>query len=351
MTVTILYNTLSRKHDPPHQLYHPENSRRIDIVLRGLEKEGLANNIKTVDIIDHNYYSYRDKIHSSEYVMLIKKMSDSEEGFIDSDTYVNRYTFDVATHVLGSAVYALKLALDIRSSMVFALSRPPGHHAGLAGRALGAPTQGFCIFNNVAAAALYAIEVGYKPVAIIDVDVHHGNGTQEIFWNNPDVIHIDVHEHGIYPGTGNIGDLGESEGYGTKINIPLYSYSNDQDYIYVFQRIVIPIVYNTKPRAMILSAGFDAYMDDGLASMELTETFYKYLGSIMKLINKELGIGIAAVLEGGYSIGLEKGLPAFLKGFINPIDIATIDRDIEPSEKTKRVVKKLYEVLRIMYML
>lgn len=351
MSLVILYSNIFYKHNPPRGLYHPESSKRMDIALHAIVQTGLLNNAKGIDVLEPHYYNYIKKVHSKEYISLIEKISSKGEGFIDSDTYVNQYTFSVATHALGCSVYAMDLALRTKETMVFALVRPPGHHAGLYGRAMGAPTQGFCIFNNVAAAAMYAIDMGFKPMVIIDIDVHHGNGTQEIFWSSPEVIHIDIHEDGIYPGTGSLEDLGEGEGYGTKINIPLYPYSNDDDYIYVFQEVVLSIINNVKPKSLAISAGFDAYIDDGLASMKLTEKFYKYFGSLLRLLSKELNVGIAAILEGGYSVGLENGLTAFLKSFINPIDIDDASREVEPSKRTLYVVKKLSKLLKAAYIL
>lgn len=347
MSVAILYSNLFRKHDPPYGFYHPENSRRLDIALNGIERAGLSNNVINLDTLDTYYHGYRDRVHHNDYISFIRKACDQNTRFIDGDTYINKYTFEVATHAIGCSVYALELALNMRESLVVALVRPPGHHAGFSGRAMGAPTQGFCIFNNVAATALYAIDKNLKPALIIDIDVHHGNGTQEIFWRNPDIVHIDIHEYGIYPGTGLVDDLGEGEGYGTKINIPLHPYSGNNDYIYVLHELVLPIAYSIKPKSIIISAGFDAYMNDGLASMELTDVFYAYFGSILRTLSKDFSVGIVAILEGGYGIGIERGLPSFLKGFVKPMEI--MYKDVEPSKRTIYTVKQLHEILRSIY--
>lgn len=345
--VKIVTSRLFYKHNPPHGVYHPENARRLDIVLNSLAKENFSSRVLVIDKIDEQYYNYREKVHTENYVSFIRYIcSKGDEKFIDSDTYVNRHTFDVATHAIGCSVYATELALSTKEVLVFALVRPPAHHAGLNGKAMGAPTQGFCIFNNVAAAALYALDKGFKPIAIIDIDVHHGNGTQEIFWRNPDVIHVDIHEYDIYPGTGRIEDLGEGEGYGTKINIPLPPYSNDNDYLYVVEEIVIPLVLCVKPRAIILSAGFDAYSNEEIAFMQLTDKAYKNLGSLFRGLSRELKIGVSAVLEGGYSIGLEKGIPGFLKGFERFVDI---DKKIEPSSYVMHLTKRLIKLLNQIY--
>lgn len=351
MTVTVLYSSMFYKHDPPHGHYHPENSLRMSISLNALRREGFDEHIKVLDTLDNSYYGYLEKVHQKEYVLLVNRLCSTGEGYIDRDTYFNKYTYTVAAHALGCAVYSAELAMRSKDAMVFVLARPPGHHVGSSGRAMGAPSQGFCIFNNVAAAAMYMLDSGLKPVVILDIDVHHGNGTQEIFWTNPNVIHIDIHEYGIYPGTGAVEDLGGGEGYGTKINVPLQPYSRDDDYIYVFQSLVIPIIQDVKPRAIVVSAGFDAYANDGLASMELTEKFYKYSGSVLRALSRELGAGIVSILEGGYGVGLEKGLPAFLKGFRSPLEVETVYNEDGVSQKTRYTVKRLRSLLANVYTL
>uniref|UniRef100_A0A7J3MWE9 Histone deacetylase family protein n=1 Tax=Ignisphaera aggregans TaxID=334771 RepID=A0A7J3MWE9_9CREN len=346
----IFYNSIFYRHKPPQGIYHPENPKRLDIALNGIRANDLWEHIKNVNVVEDRYRNYKLRIHSEDYIALIDNFcSSGNEGFIDSDTYVCRDTCAVANYASYLSAHAMEIALDTKGTLIFVLARPPGHHVGLNGRAMGAPTQGFCVFNNIAIATTYALDKGYKPVAIIDIDVHHGNGTQEIFWEDPNVVHIDVHEHGIYPGTGYSNDLGGGEGYGTKINIPMSSFSGDNDYIYVFKEIVSQLIYNIKPKVLAISAGFDAYKDDGLASMELTENFYKFFGSVISQFVKELGISAIAVLEGGYSIGLERGLPALLKGFVEPIDINI--ETAEASRTTIYTVKSMRNIIKDFYKL
>ncbi|MEM1920231.1 MAG: histone deacetylase family protein [Ignisphaera sp.] len=347
MNMMIFYNNIFYRHKPPQGVYHLENPGRLDIALNGIRANDLLDYIKNVNVVEDRYRDYKLKIHSENYIALIDEFCSRGESFIDGDTYVCRDTCAVANYALYLSAHAMEIALDAKETLIFVLTRPPGHHVGLNGRAMGAPTQGFCIFNNIAIAATYALDRGYKPVVIIDIDVHHGNGTQEIFWEDPNVVHIDVHEHGIYPGTGYINDLGGGEGYGTKINIPMHSFSGDNDYIYVFKEIVSQLIYTIKPKVLAISAGFDAYKDDGLASMELTESFYRFLGSLVRQFVKELGISAIAVLEGGYGIGLEKGLPALLRGFVKPIeiDIGTV----EASRLTIYIVKSIRNMIKDFY--
>jgi acetoin utilization deacetylase AcuC-like enzyme len=342
----ILFSKIFYKHNPPRGIYHPENSLRLDIAINAIRRENLYDRIKIIDNLDQKYYSYRDQVHERRYVEFIKELCMVKgESFIDSDTYINSHSFNVATHSLGCAVYSVDIALNMKEFLVFALVRPPGHHVGLKGKAMDAPTQGFCIFNNVAASAFYALDKGLKPVVILDIDVHHGNGTQEIFWTNPDVIHIDIHEDSLYPGTGRVGDLGGGEAYGTKVNIPLKPFSGDHDYLYVFEELVIPLIYSVKPRCIIVSAGFDAHEGEEIGDMRVTSRFYRYLGSLLRIISARLGLGVVSVLEGGYSIGLDEGLPAFIKGFEEP-NIKEGKINTKPSKYVLNIVKQINVLLK-----
>lgn len=336
-------------HAPLKGLYHPENPSRLEIALSALYNSGFGESIVEVQG-GENSVNVRElllKTHDSAYVEYIFKLCSQEfEGYIDSDTYISRGTCIAAQKAVEFSVMAVEHVLKNQYNFVLALVRPPGHHAGVSGRAMNAPTQGFCIFNNVAVATTYALSKGIKPVLIIDIDVHHGNGTQEIFWSNPGVVHVDVHEQGIYPGTGDIYDVGGGEAEGTKINIPLPPHSDDEDYIYAFLRLVEPLIYAVKPRLIAISAGFDAYSNDGLASMRLTENFYKFFGRMLHEVLQALRIGAVAVLEGGYSVGLRNGLPAMLKGFAEPGYSRPSLETVKPSYAVETIVNRVIQVLR-----
>jgi acetoin utilization deacetylase AcuC-like enzyme len=336
-------------HTPPMGLYHPENPRRLEIALNALHYSGFKENIIEVQNVevDVNAQEFLLKMHDSAYVEHIFKLcSQGFEGYIDNDTYVSRGTCKAAQKAIEISMMATKHVLEHRHSLALALVRPPGHHAGVMGKAMGASTQGFCIFNNIAAATTYALHSGFKRILIIDIDVHHGNGTQQIFWNNPDVIHIDVHEHGIYPGTGDIHDIGGKGAEGTKVNIPLPPYSGDEDYIYIFSTLVEPLIYAVKPRLIAVSAGFDAYSNDGLAEMRLTEGFYEFFGRMLYEVSRALGIGVVATLEGGYSIGLRNGLPAMLKGFAKQEYAKFRIEEIKTSYAIKTLVNEVMQILK-----
>ncbi len=298
-------------HRPPDR--HPERPERIDIILRGLWRAGFDVMVKKpTDRPMEALYS----AHDPEYVALIEKLSRIKR-YIDSDTYVTEHSFQVALEAASGSIDAAE-NIATGSKLEIALPRPPGHHAGRSGRALGAPTQGFCLFNNAALAALRLIDMGLEPVAIVDIDIHHGNGTQEIFWDDPRVIHIDLHDSSIYPGTGWYVDIGSGEASGTKINIPLIPGSRDPEYISSWAEIVEPALSFFKPRALIISAGFDAHEGEEMGYVKLSSDLYRWLGSRIRGLGRKIPSisGIAIVLEGGYGAGLYEGLPEFIRGIV-----------------------------------
>ncbi len=178
---------------------------------------------------------------------------------------------------------------------------------------MGAPTLGFSIFNYVAMAAQALLEEGLK-VLIIDFDAHHGNGTQDIFWEEPRVVHIDIHEEDIYPGTRRVTDIGGENARGSKINIPLPPYSGNPEYIWVIENITKPIIEAFKPEAIVVSAGFDAYQGDLLTRLKATEETYEAIAEMLRSIWIEKKIRALVInLEGCYGEGLERGLTAYIE--------------------------------------
>jgi len=301
-------HVLHRPHDD-----HPERPERIELALKGLARAGISVKIsEPPERPKEALFSAHDR----EYVELVERLSKSRR-YMDSDTYLTPHTFRVALRAASASIEAAEKII-YGSPLSLSLPRPPGHHAGRSGRALGAPTQGFCIFNNAALAALRLVGSGYAPVVIIDIDIHHGNGTQEIFWRDPRVIHIDLHDSSIYPGTGWHIDVGSGEGAGTKINIPLIPGSRDPEYIHAWLEAVEPALYFFKPRAIVISAGFDAHEGEVMGYVKLTTDLYRWLGHRIWSLSRRIPsiAGIVFVLEGGYGSGLYEGLPSFVLGLL-----------------------------------
>ncbi|WP_423792565.1 histone deacetylase family protein [Methanocaldococcus indicus] len=284
----ILYSENTLKHKVPEG--HPENPKRLKIIL-----SSILDSYQIVHFSELANLNEILEVHSKEYVDKVI----NTRGYLDPDTYISDGTLVAALTSFKMAKYSFLLAKD-EKDLVFALTRPPGHHAGKNGKA-NTSTNGFCIFNNIAGAIKLAKNY-LKKVVVIDFDVHHGNGTQDIFLDDDNVIHIDLHQSYLYPFTGD-------NCYRTKINIPLPPYSKNDEYLYAWDNVVLPILDKIKPKIILISAGFDGYKNDGLSNTYLDEKFYYYIGNTLS------NYSIAAVLEGGYSLGLKYGVRAFLDGY------------------------------------
>jgi acetoin utilization deacetylase AcuC-like enzyme len=207
-------------------------------------------------------------------------------------------SYEAALYAAGGTIRATEAVMNGEVSSAFALVRPPGHHA-TPWRAMG-----FCIFNNVAIAAKYALaKYKLEHIVIIDFDVHHGNGTQEVFYDNPQVMYISTHEYPFYPGTGDIGDTGSGEAKGTTVNIPLRAGCGDSEYLQVFEQIIVPVVKRFKPQLILVSAGYDAHWADEIAMMQVTTTGFSQMVRVIKQLADELCSGrLVCSLEGGYNL-------------------------------------------------
>jgi acetoin utilization deacetylase AcuC-like enzyme len=234
-----------------------------------------------------------ERCHAAEYVELVRSIS--APTWLDADTPASRTTFEAALLSAGAAIAAV-------DSGGFAIARPPGHHA------LPAGAMGFCIFNNAAVAARYAqAELGLGRVAVLDWDVHHGNGTQDIFWQDESVLFVSLHQWPFYPGSG-----GPGEQTDTILNVPMSAGSGDEEYLRAFDHTVAPALERFEPELVIVSAGFDAHERDPLAGMRVTAAGFRELAKRTAAAAPRL----AAVLEGGYNLDTLPGLvEAALEGF------------------------------------
>lgn len=269
--------------------FHPESPERVQGIVSELSEHNLGDLITPPDEFGEDILTL---VHQETYVNTIKHFG---KGFYDGDTYIRPETFGIALRSAWGALTAVEAS--IRGKPSFALTRPPGHHAGedFAG--------GFCYFNNVALSAEYAIRRhGMHRVAIVDIDVHHGNGTENIFRRRNDVLYISTHQQGIYPGTGYAEYTGEKEGTGYTINIPLTSGCGDSTFESAMNKVIMPVLERFKPELILVSLGIDAHYRDPLASLTLSSP--GYLKTCDRLISfAEKGNSpIAFVLEGGYDI-------------------------------------------------
>ncbi len=334
--VKVVYDDIHWLHQDPRG--HPENPNRLEIVLNALRKRKLYDKLEFTNTLQGDNSVLL--VHDKEYVSWIEKESRKGFHYIDPDTYVTRDTYRVATAFSTTTKHVVLDGIRKREVWVI-LPRPPGHHAGVKGRALGAPTLGFCIFNHVAVGARAALDL-VERVLIIDFDAHHGNGTQEIFWDEPRVIHVDIHEYGIYPGTGWVTDIGGFNALGSKINVPVEPYTGDNVYVWVLQNIISPLIEKYKIELVMISAGFDSYIEDPLTELSATEnTFYTYGYFLHKLFEEGILRSVIIVLEGGYDAGLRKGFPAFIEGLMG----VKRETSIKPSPPPKKIYVELKKIM------
>jgi len=280
---------------------HPESAKRLGVIVNELKRSKLSKS-KNWQFVAPEKASIRDVelVHDSDYIQLIEAFCNSGGGLLDlEDTMVSPKSFDVALYAVGGALKALKLVMERKFENAFALVRPPGHHAEKS-RALG-----FCIFNNVAVAAKYLIkEYGLQRILILDIDAHHGNGTQKTFYRTNKVLYISLHQDPrFFPGTGFIEELGEGAGLGYSINIPLPFRTNDSIYLKAMREIVAPIARQYRPQFILISAGLDGHYTDPVGSLSLSALCYEEIYGIMMNLASEMCEGmLVSVLEGGYSL-------------------------------------------------
>jgi acetoin utilization deacetylase AcuC-like enzyme len=285
---------------------HPERPERAhvfdDVAARWRERGGrtLAPRAATRDELL--------RVHAAEYIDALAATAGKPGQMLDSDTFTSPESYEVALLAAGATVQAAEHALD-HHEPAFALVRPPGHHAERA-RAMG-----FCLFNNVAVAAAAARARGLSRVAVVDLDVHHGNGTQWIFYNDPSVLYVSTHQFPFYPGTGAADEVGSGDGEGFTMNVPLEAGATDADYARVYT-VIGAVLREYAPELLLVSIGYDAHADDPLASMFVSSPGYV---EIVRLLVSAVHCPLALVMEGGYEL---TALRECLEGTIAIVDNA-----------------------------
>lgn len=293
MTVTkIFYHTDFENHIPT--LNNPECANRTKNIMSLIQKENFPNiAIEEPEKIKKELiYAAHDKDFVDE---TINKFPENDEiRYLDQETPVSSGSKDATLRAAGAGIDAINSIIDGKSKNAFCIVRPPGHHACIN------KSMGFCVFNNVAIAAYYLInKYDYSNIAIVDFDVHHGNGTQDIFYNNKNVTYYSTHQYPLYPGTGDVDEVG----CGNIFNIPLVSGTSSASYQKIFQEKIIEQLEIQQPDFLIISAGFDAHKDDPLANINLSNEDFVILTKKLKIIADKYCNGkILSMLEGGYDI-------------------------------------------------
>ena len=293
MSVGYVYDPIYLKHDTGQ---HVENAQRLVAVMTCLEESGLKQQLEYIKPRAATAEEIA-LVHSPELIAQIQVMAKKGGGWLDSDTVMSADSYQAALYAAGGLLRAAEVVLDGGGS-VFALVRPPGHHA------TSTQAMGFCLFNNLAIAARYALsKYKLERIAIIDFDVHHGNGTQDIFYDEPRVLYISAHESPLYPGTGSMEEIGSGDGEGTTINIPLPAGSSDTEYLEAFDQVIVPAVRRFAPQLVLVSAGYDPHWLERLAMMEVSVTGFARMTEIIKGLADELCDGrLIFALEGGYPL-------------------------------------------------
>lgn len=289
---------------------HPERPERLSRLVEHLHKANLWNRLQhpLIDAADEEWIM---NVHTPAHVAYLREACRRGVQILDQgDTHACMESFEVALLAAGGVLGAVDAVVGGLLENAFCAVRPPGHHAGRES------VMGFCLLNNVAIAARYAQKRhGVGRVAIVDWDVHHGNGTQEIFYEDRSVLYVSTHQYPFYPGTGARSECGEGDGEGTTLNIPMRAGSGEKEYFAGFTNDIIPAIDHFRPDLLLLSAGFDAHRDDPLANITLTEESFGTLTRMMgEAAAKHCGGRIVSVLEGGYNLeALSRSVEAHLR--------------------------------------
>lgn len=322
-----IYDPVYLEHDTGA---HVENIQRLTTTISLLEENQLKNNLvllsprpATVDELS--------KVHAREYIGQLEDKCKNGGGWLDPDTVASSGSYKAAIYAAGGAISAVDAVMSKRVENAFALVRPPGHHATCW------HAMGFCLFNNIAIAAKYALtNYNIERVLIVDFDVHHGNGTQDTFYTDKNVLYFSTHQYPFYPGTGSIDETGAREGEGFTVNVPLIAGWGDHEYQTVFEDILAPIAMRFQPQLILVSAGYDAHWADNISSMQVSISGFARLVEILKVLADTLCQGnIVFTLEGGYHHqALSYSIMASLNTLLGNTEIADPLGKREPGTKT-----------------
>lgn len=290
--------------------YHPERPERLVAARAAVARAGARFQRVAAPEATREQL---ERVHDARFLTELEGLR-GKRGMLDPDTFVSEKSVEAALRAAGGAAAMVERLVrpDAPVRTGVALLRPPGHHAR------PAHAMGFCLLNNVAVAAAEARARGVERVAIVDFDVHHGNGTQEMFYGDPHVLYVSLHQFPFYPGTGASEDAGEGEGTGFTLNVPLAAGGGDAVYRAAFDRIVSPALEEYAPELVLVSAGFDAAARDPLAEMQLSSSGYGYMTErLVEQAARSAGGRVALVLEGGYDlVALEAGLGESMRAML-----------------------------------
>jgi acetoin utilization deacetylase AcuC-like enzyme len=301
---------------------HPESIRRIEAVdslLRELDWLGYER-VSSPPVALETLAA----VHPTAQIEAIAEVARRGGAQLDADTWMSAGSYEAALHACGGAVELTRRLLDGGAGQVgFSAHRPPGHHA-LPSRAMG-----FCLFNNIAVAARFALdELRISRVMILDWDVHHGNGTNDIFYESDEVLFISIHESPLYPGSGRASELGSGAGHGYTVNLPVPPGSGDATFVSLVRDVALPLARSYGPELVLVSAGYDAHHADPIASCEVSDNGFATMSALVRDLAGELAVPVGCVLEGGYNVdALARGVAGTMRTLACGFDPARPEAD------------------------
>ena len=324
--------------DHDNGMGHPESQERLFAIVDMLRETRLFEEVVRIEPRDATKEEIT-LVHDPKYFDLIQSTKGKIRVFLDPDTSTCPVSFNAAVRAVGGMLDATDKVMKGEVDIAFPLVRPPGHHAER-NRAMG-----FCLFNNVAVGAAYASKVyGVKRILIVDWDLHHGNGTQNMFYDSSEVLYFSTHQYPYYPGTGSVNEVGVQNGFGYTINVPIHPGMGDKEYIKIFFEILKPVIEQYKPELILISAGFDTYFGDPLGGMSVSPKGFAQMTRFLKEMAESYCSGkLVLILEGGYNLeGLWESTKAVIEELLekNKTDYGdlTVETKVDPIiERVKKV--------------
>lgn len=294
MNVGLVYDPIYLEHDTGQ---HVEHAARLAAIMGLLENSDTLSKLTTIPPHPASVEEI-SRVHSPGYISYVESFAQQGGGWLDPDTVVSPASYSAACYAAGGVIAAVDAVMNRKVDSAFALVRPPGHHA------MRWEAMGFCLFNNIAIAARHAIENHQlERLLIADFDVHHGNGTQEAFYDDPHVLYFSAHQSPHYPGTGRVEEIGSGPGEGFTVNVPLSAWCGDEEYLLAFEEVLAPVARRFGPQLILVSAGYDGHWADQLSLMQLSVTGFSEIVRVLKRLADELcGGRIVFTLEGGYHL-------------------------------------------------
>jgi acetoin utilization deacetylase AcuC-like enzyme len=327
----LFHHRSSHEHDPGP---HPEQPARIAAIEDALAaRDWLGFERRESPMATR---AQLEAVHAARLIDGVEALCASGGGMIDADTIVSERSWPAALHGAGGAAAMVDALLAGGAALGAAVHRPPGHHAEIR-RAMG-----FCLFNNVAVAARHARDAhGVERVLILDWDVHHGNGTQDVFYATDEVLFVSIHESPLYPGTGAARETGEGPGAGHTMNLPVPPGSGDAVFCSLVEHVVVPAARAYRPGLVLVSAGFDAHVDDPLATCRVTDDGYATMATSVRALADELAVPVGVVLEGGYELG------ALARGFTRTLEALGADGPVAAPALAEHELAAAYRAARV----